>query len=151
MVKIHYLPFFLLLADIIASGLHPDEAVSYLTKALRDHENRHPPRVLYAITGTGHHSRNGKDKIGKAVRTFLTEWRYAFREFSVPGDRNSMGGIIGVDPGSYDRSAGVRPEEGGAVGGSGASDSTKVRILRKEDVDSENAASAAMRSSDDET
>jgi hypothetical protein len=125
-------------------GLHPDEAVTYLTKALREHENRHPMRPVYAITGTGHHSRNGKDKIGKSIRTFLTEWRYAFREFSVPGDRNSMGGIIGVDPTSYDRNA-ERPDatsagEGGAVGGL---ESSKVRILRKEDIEAENAAQAA--------
>jgi hypothetical protein len=129
-------------------GLHPEEAVTYLQKSLREHENRHPPRPLYAITGTGHHSRNGKDKIGKAIRTFLQEWRYTFREFSVPGDRNSMGGIIGVDPGSVDRSAGPGTGKGGedAVAGtatpSGES-STKVRILRKEDVEAEEAAAKA--------
>jgi hypothetical protein len=113
-------------------------------------------RPIYAITGTGHHSRNGKDKIGKAIRTFMTEWKYAFREFSVPGDRNSMGGIIGIDPTSYDRNAGkpdgaVNANEGGAVGGH---ENTKVRILRKEDVEAQNnavAAAAAAVADGDET
>lgn len=83
-------------------GLHPEEAVEYLEKVLLD--NSKEIRPVYAITGTGHHSKNGKDKVGKAVRNFLNEWRYAFREFSVPGDRNSMGGILGIDARSWDRS-----------------------------------------------
>jgi hypothetical protein len=82
-------------------GLLPDEAVSYLEEVLL--ENKAESRPVYAITGTGHHSRNGKDKVGKAVRNFLNEWRYAYREFSVPGDRNSMGGILGIDARSYDK------------------------------------------------
>lgn len=89
-------------------GLHAEEAVEYLERVLL--ENEHESRPIYAITGTGHHSKNGKDKVGKAVRGFLNEWRYAFREFSVPGDRNNMGGILGVDARSYDRSA---SKEGG--------------------------------------
>jgi len=133
------------------TGLHPEEAVTYLTKALREHENKHPMRPVYAITGTGHHSRNGKDKIGKAIRTFLTEWRYSFREFSVPGDRNSMGGIIGIDPTSYDRTAGpARVVDGDASAGAGAGvESTKVRILRKEDVEAERAAAVVAMSATD--
>ncbi|EMR62293.1 putative ccch zinc finger and smr domain containing protein [Eutypa lata UCREL1] len=83
-------------------GLHPEEAVEYLEKVLL--ENGEETRPIYAITGTGHHSKNGKDKVGKAIRTFLNEWRYAYREFSVPGDRNSMGGILGIDARSWDRS-----------------------------------------------
>lgn len=144
------------LANINPLGLHSEEAVTYLTKALHEHENRHPMRPVYAITGTGHHSRNGKDKIGKAIRTFLTEWRYSFREFSVPGDRNNMGGIIGIDPTSYDRiasvKAGVGEGEGGAGGGSAANaEITKVRILKKEDVEAENAAVAAAADSASKT
>jgi hypothetical protein len=54
-------------------------------------------RPLYAIVGTGHHSKNGRDKVARAVRLFLDEWRYAYREFSVNGDRNVMGGILGID------------------------------------------------------
>lgn len=83
-------------------GLHTEEAIEYLERVLL--ENEHDGRPVYAITGTGHHSKNGKDKVGKAVRNFLNEWRYAFREFSVPGDRNNMGGILGIDATSYDKS-----------------------------------------------
>lgn len=83
-------------------GLHPEEAVEYLERVLLD--NSKESRPVYAITGTGHHSKNGKDKVGKAIRNFLNEWRYAYREFSVPGDRNNMGGILGIDGRSYDKS-----------------------------------------------
>ncbi|KAI0135541.1 hypothetical protein F4814DRAFT_26876 [Daldinia grandis] len=83
-------------------GLHPDEAVEYLERVLLD--NSKEIRPVYAITGTGHHSKNGKDKVGKAIRNFLNEWRYAYREFSVPGDRNNMGGILGIDARSWDKS-----------------------------------------------
>jgi hypothetical protein len=82
-------------------GLHPEEAVEYLERVLLD--NSKESRPVYAITGTGHHSKNGKDKVGKAIRNFLNEWRYAYREFSVPGDRNNMGGILGIDARSYDK------------------------------------------------
>ena len=81
-------------------GLHPEEAVEYLERALVEQQSS--SRSVYAITGTGHHSKNGKDKVGKAVRGFLTEWKYAFREFSVAGD--SVGGILGIDPKSFDKS-----------------------------------------------
>lgn len=83
-------------------GLHPEEAVEYLEKVLM--ENSKEARPVYTITGTGHHSKNGKDKVGRAIRNFLNEWRYAYREFSVPGDRNNMGGILGVDARSFDKS-----------------------------------------------
>jgi DNA-nicking Smr family endonuclease len=83
-------------------GLHPDEAVEYLERVLVEHSSSVKP--IYAITGTGHHSKNGKDKVGKAIRSFLNEWRYAYREFSVPGDRNNVGGILGIDAGSWDKS-----------------------------------------------
>ncbi|KAG5913191.1 hypothetical protein E4U42_001386 [Claviceps africana] len=95
-------------------GLHPEEAVEYLEKMLVD--NSKEPRPIYAITGTGHHSKNGKDKVGKAIRNFLNEWRYAFREFSVPGDRNSMGGILGIDARSWDKSL-TRGSAAGTYGG----------------------------------
>lgn len=83
-------------------GLHPEEAVEYLEKILM--ENAKESRPIYAITGTGNHSKNGKDKVGRAIRNFLNEWRYAYREFSVPGDRNNMGGILGIDARSWDKS-----------------------------------------------
>jgi hypothetical protein len=82
-------------------GLHPEEAVEYLERVLLEHSNSVKP--IYAITGTGHHSKNGKDKVGKAIRNFLNEWRYAYREFSVPGDRNNVGGILGIDARSWDK------------------------------------------------
>ena len=72
-------------------GLHPEEAVEYLEQALIEHQNSSRP--VYAITGTGHHSKNGKDKVGKAIRNWLSEWKYAYREFSVAGD--NLGGILG--------------------------------------------------------
>lgn len=83
-------------------GLHPEEAVEYLERVLLEHVKSAKP--IYAITGTGHHSKNGKDKVGKAIRNFLNEWRYAYREFSVPGDRNNVGGILGIDARSWDKS-----------------------------------------------
>ena len=82
-------------------GLHPEEAIEYLDHALLEHATSSRP--LYAITGTGHHSKNGKDKVSKAVRAWLIEWRYAFREFSVPGDRGNVGGILGIDARSAER------------------------------------------------
>lgn len=81
-------------------GLHPDEAVEYLEQVVLEQQSS--GRAVYAITGTGHHSKNGKDKVGKAIRGWLNEWKYAFREFSVAGD--TVGGILGIDPKSFDRS-----------------------------------------------
>ncbi|KAG9573689.1 hypothetical protein KCU97_g14971, partial [Aureobasidium melanogenum] len=120
-------------------GLHPEEAVQYLTSCLLDHSSSSKP--VYAICGTGHHSKNGKDKVGKAVRQFLNEWRYAFREFSVPGDRNNVGGILGIDPSSYDKDAAKKMQEAGPISEadsgvgflSSSAEDTKVRILRREE------------------
>ena len=91
-------------------GLHPEEAVEYLERVLL--EQASSTRPIYAITGTGHHSKNGKDKVGKAIRIFLNEWKYAFREFSVPGDRNNVGGILGIDARSCERSAVIAADVG---------------------------------------
>ncbi|KAF2467562.1 smr domain-containing protein [Lindgomyces ingoldianus] len=116
-------------------GLHPDEAVSYLEGILLKHSSSSRP--VYAITGTGHHSKNGKDKVGKAIRGFLNEWRYAFREFSVPGDRNNVGGILGIDPSSYDKSIAERAKEGESGSASeqdGIKKDTKVRIMKRDEV-----------------
>lgn len=49
----------------------------------------------------------------------MNEWRYSYREFSVPGDRNNMGGILGVDARSWDKSLGKE-----AGGGAGEEDKT---------------------------
>ncbi|KAF2750690.1 CCCH zinc finger and SMR domain-containing protein [Sporormia fimetaria CBS 119925] len=115
-------------------GLHPEEAVSYLEGILTKHSKASRP--VYAITGTGHHSKNGKDKVGKAIRAFLTEWRYAFREFSVPGDRNNVGGILGIDPSSYDRTVAERSKEseGGSNSEPDGTKDTKVIILKRDEV-----------------
>lgn len=121
-------------------GLHPEEAVQYLSDCLKEQQKSSSARPVYAICGTGHHSKNGKDKVGKAIRGFLNEWRYAFREFSVPGDRNNVGGILGIDPRSFDRDV-VR--KGGGGGGNGDGDSgidvneakredTKVMLVRED-------------------
>lgn len=82
-------------------GLHPEEAIEYLERVLL--EQQRSTRPVYAITGTGHHSKNGKDKVGKAVRAWLVEWKYAFREFSVPGDRGNVGGILGIDARCFEK------------------------------------------------
>jgi hypothetical protein len=122
---------------IIPPGLHSEEAIEYLNKALRTQEKASPTRPVYAITGTGHHSRGGKDKVGKAVKAFLNEWHYVFREFSGPGDRNGMGGVIGIDPTSRDRSLESATDSGenlpGTDGPPITGQSTKLVILKKED------------------
>ena len=86
------------------------------------------------------------------MRAFLNEWRYAFREFSVPGDRNNVGGILGVDPASFDKggkatkgagSPDIEGEGNGEVSGEGEAEksvdgeisgSGKLRVLREEDI-----------------
>ena len=117
-------------------GLHREEAVGYLEGILLAHQGSSRP--VYAITGTGHHSKGGKDKVGKAIRGFLNHWRYAFREFSVPGDRNNVGGILGIDPSSFDRSVAQRSQEAAETdaGGSGgeADKDTKIRIVKQDDL-----------------
>lgn len=84
-------------------GLHPEEAIEYLENILLTQSKR-GRRIVYAITGTGHHSKNGKDKVGKGVRNWLNEWGYTFREFSVPGERGGyIGGVLGIDITSHRR------------------------------------------------
>lgn len=107
--------------------------MAYLESILLKHSSHSRP--VYAITGTGHHSKNGKDKVGKAIRGFLNEWRYAFREFSVPGDRNNVGGILGIDPSSYDKSIAERPKESDAGSDvEGAKKDSKIRIMKRDEV-----------------
>lgn len=101
-------------------GLLPDEGVKYLEDILLAHKSSSRP--IYAIVGTGHHSKNGKDKLARAVRQFLDEWRYAYREFSVNSDRNASGGLLGIDPSSYEKdglegSDGGRPTSVGSLTG----------------------------------
>lgn len=93
-----------------------EEAVEYLGKALRAHEKILPMRPVYAITGSGNHSRGGKDKLSKAVRNFLNDWHYVYREFAGPGDRNGMGGVVGIDPTSWDRALESASSDGSSAG-----------------------------------
>ena len=109
-------------------GLHPEEAVEYLERVLTEQQRSNRP--VYAITGTGHHSKNGKDKVGKAVRNWLNEWKYAWKEFSVQGDNIGVGGILGIDPKSFDKSVGeekdaeAAPTEEEVMGG-------KIKVVKE--------------------
>jgi hypothetical protein len=120
-------------------GFHPNEAIDYLENILMENAKL-GRRLLYAITGTGHHSKNGKDKVGKAVKNWLNEWRYVFREFSTPGDRGGfVGGVLGIDPTSYDRSVSMdklHGEEGGSNRAStdGVMTMGKIQLLKREDI-----------------
>lgn len=114
-------------------GLHPEEAIEYLEDILRTHEKQ-GRRIIYAITGTGHHSKNGKDKVGKGVRNWLNEWGYTFREFSVPGERGGyIGGVLGIDILSHRKQPHSQPDDSKeeaavtAVGG-------KIQVLKREEV-----------------
>lgn len=119
-------------------GLHPEEAIDYLEDIMLEHRNpRSNSVVLYAITGTGHHSKNGKDKVGKGVRQWLNEGGYTYREFSVPGERGGyIGGVLGVDvlsgkpvkrePKEIEGSA--KPTMATVVGGG------KVQVMKRGDV-----------------
>ena len=115
-------------------GLHPEEAIEYLEEILLDHE-RHGRQIIYVITGTGHHSKNGKDKVGKGVRNWLNEWEYTFREFSVPGERGGyIGGVLGVDITAHRRQPVGEPDTKqdpavpiAAIGG-------KIQVLKREEI-----------------
>ncbi|KAF6240311.1 hypothetical protein HO173_001922 [Letharia columbiana] len=108
-------------------GLHPEEAVEYLEHALIEHQNS--GRSVYAITGTGHHSKNGKDKVGKAIRSWLSEWKYAYREFSVAGD--NLGGILGVDPRSFDKSMLDERKEGTEGAKADKGSTGKIQLVKE--------------------
>ena len=117
-------------------GLHAEEAVAYFSSCLAEQQKAGASRAVYAIVGTGHHSKNGKNKVGRAVRAWLNEWKYAFREFSAPGDRGGVGGILGVDVGSFDKTRGgvvggeERDGDSGVGFGVGEDRDTKVVVLR---------------------
>ncbi len=137
-------------------GLHPEEAVDYLENVLVSHSQRGGgrggegrSRIVYAITGTGHHSKNGKDKVGKAVRNWLNELGYTFREFSVPGERGGyVGGVLGIESMSGGRRStasatggdegGGGKDEGNSGGGGGpvAMVGGKIQVLKREEIPS---------------
>ena len=120
-------------------GLHPEEAVDYLENVLVSHA-RLGRRIVYAITGTGHHSKNGKDKVGKAVRNWLNELDYTFREFSVPGERGGyVGGVLGIEATSGSKRSAVAAavtaesmDEG--AGGPVAPIGGKIQVLKREEI-----------------
>lgn len=112
-------------------GLHPEEAIEYLEDILQKHEKK-GRRIIYAITGTGHHSKNGKDKVGKGVRNWLNEWGYVFREFSVPGERGGyIGGVLGIDVLSHSRQPNPTQEKEEETVPAAAG---KIQVLKREDV-----------------
>jgi hypothetical protein len=101
---------------------------------LQQHANS-SRKVIYAITGTGHHSKNGKDKVGKGVRGWLNEGGWSFREFSVPGERGGyVGGVLGIDVSSGAMRSGREDEEKEALGGDIIIGDGKVRVLKREEV-----------------
>ncbi|EER24255.1 hypothetical protein D8B26_002459 [Coccidioides posadasii str. Silveira] len=96
-------------------GLHPGEAIEYLESILKENAKL-DRKLLYAITGTGHHSRNGKDKIGKAVKNWLDDWEYVYCEFNVPSERGGyVGGVLGIDPTSSEKSGHITKTNGKSV------------------------------------
>jgi hypothetical protein len=121
-------------------GLHPEEAIEYLESILLSH-SKTGRRIVYAITGTGHHSKNGKDKVGKGVRSWLNEWGYTFREFSVPGERGGyIGGVLGIDITSYRRQPvsadekGEGEEETSPTLTAATAAGGKIQVLKREEV-----------------
>ncbi|KIX05110.1 uncharacterized protein Z518_05982 [Rhinocladiella mackenziei CBS 650.93] len=122
-------------------GLHPEEAIEYLENILLTHAKR-GRRIIYAITGTGHHSKNGKDKVGKGVRNWLNEWGYIFREFSVPGERGGyIGGVLGIDitshrrqPISAEAGSKTEEEETSPTPAVATAVSSKIQVLKREEV-----------------
>jgi DNA-nicking Smr family endonuclease len=122
-------------------GLHPEEAVEYLENVLVSHaklggggggSSNSSRRVVYAITGTGHHSKNGKDKVGKAVRNWLNELEYTFREFSVPGERGGyVGGVLGIEATSGARRATAGKDTSKDEVGPVAAVGGKIQVLKR--------------------
>ncbi|KAL9050647.1 MAG: hypothetical protein Q9162_006506 [Coniocarpon cinnabarinum] len=128
-------------------GLHPTEAVSYLDAALKNQRSaskiyRERNSILYAIVGTGHHSKGGRDKVGKAIRAYLNDARYLFREFSVAGSANSggSGGILGIDATSGGTAKETKLVDDDDDNDERIAEATspmehgKIRILKAEDV-----------------
>ena len=75
-------------------------------------------------------AKNGKDKVGKGVRTWLNEWGYMFREFSVPGERGGyIGGVLGIDITVHRRQPVVGEE---AMRGESPELGGKIQVLKRE-------------------
>ena len=52
----------------------------------------------------------------------------------MPGDRNNIGGILGVDPSSYDKELARKADSGVGLPWLGSAEDTKVKVLREEDA-----------------
>jgi DNA-nicking Smr family endonuclease len=125
-------------------GLHPEEAVDYLDNVLTSHASGSTTgsggghgagRIVYAITGTGHHSKNGKDKVGKAVRNWLNELGYTFREFSVPGERGGyVGGVLGIAATGGGKRSSATESKDDSGGGPVAPIGGKIQVLKREEI-----------------
>ena len=83
-------------------SLNPEEAIEYIEPILQ-RQDKLGRRLVYIITGTSY-SKNHKDKIARAVKTWLNTYQYVFREFSMNGENKcySAVGVLGVDPTSYE-------------------------------------------------
>jgi DNA-nicking Smr family endonuclease len=125
-------------------GLHPEEAVDYLDNVLTSHASgsntgsgggHGTGQIVYAITGTGHHSKNGKDKVGKAVRNWLHELGYTFREFSVPGERGGyVGGVLGIEATGGSKRSSATESKDDSGGGPVAPIGGKIQVLKREEI-----------------
>ena len=88
-------------------------------------------KLTIVVSLSGHHSKNGKDKVGKGVRNWLHEWGYTYREFSVPGERGGyIGGVLGIDVTSHRHHAPEGKESNiptATLGG-------KIQVLKREQI-----------------
>lgn len=135
-------------------GLHPTEAIDYLAPILATHA-RAGRHLLYAVTGTGHHSKNGKDKVGKAVKAWLADRRFVWRDFIVPGERGGyVGGVLGIDPTSGEAAGtqGPRASDGGGKGETeGGEEGAALRAEAAEaQAEAEEEAAAEVEADDEE-
>lgn len=83
-------------------GFHPGEAIQHLEKTLSEQASFNR-RLLYAVAGSVHQSKSGKDKVAKVIKGWLNQSHYVFREFNAPGERGGYIGILGIDPTSRER------------------------------------------------
>lgn len=60
----------------------------------------------------------------------------------MPGDRNNVGGILGIDPSTFDRDLakqagpdGLASSADSGIGFAGSASDTKVRLMKREDAE----------------
>ncbi|KAI9103249.1 hypothetical protein DFS34DRAFT_576563 [Phlyctochytrium arcticum] len=71
-------------------GLHPNEAVDMLETTLRQLRQERFNGQLVVVTGTGHHSQGQRARIYPAVKNFLREKNFSFKEGSMVDGRGGM-------------------------------------------------------------